>query len=262
MTESQAEILKQPLETTVMINHEDFEQVEVEDDVHIKISVKDFKNMVLNADTFRTAVTAQYSQPGRPLQFSYIAEGVRSEFTLMTISDGRSSLTPAVSRAGTREPSARGSQAPSIRNARAGTSMAPPPLPRRQLSENSRGGSQLGSRVNGSAFRSMSSGDDDDQGMFVPDDDDDAQWAPANGQEVLGWDASGKQVSVSPSVAHRPRQDRNPLISLQDTQPRGTFRDIQPRIPFPDLRRNNGEVQDEEGLGPTQRASEVHGLFD
>ena len=78
------EILKQPLQTAVTIEIADFEEFNVIDDLHIAINVKDFKNMVLHAETLKTTVAAMYSVPAKPMQFSYGALGIRCEFTLMT----------------------------------------------------------------------------------------------------------------------------------------------------------------------------------
>ena len=97
------EILKQPLHTAVSIDVNDFEEFGAQEQLHIAISVKDFKNIVVHADTMGTIITAMYSQPSRPLQFSYTKEGMKCEFTLMTIGTSREIATPYISRSTTHE---------------------------------------------------------------------------------------------------------------------------------------------------------------
>lgn len=88
--------MKQPLQTSIAIDTLDFEDFNVEDMVHIGISVKDFKAVVMHAETLKTSITALYSYPTRPMQLYYQEKGLLCEFTLMTIGDYRSSsITPA-----------------------------------------------------------------------------------------------------------------------------------------------------------------------
>ncbi|KAI4173132.1 MAG: hypothetical protein LQ346_008465 [Caloplaca aetnensis] len=90
------EILKHPLETSIALDTHDFEEFSVEEKMHIAISVKDFRAVVLHAETLRTSVQASYSFPTRPMQLAYNEVGMQCEFTLMTIGTYRgSSTTPA-----------------------------------------------------------------------------------------------------------------------------------------------------------------------
>lgn len=63
--------------------------------VHVGISVKDFKAIVIHAESLKTSITALYSYPNRPMRIAYEEQGMICEFTLMTIGDYRgSSVTP------------------------------------------------------------------------------------------------------------------------------------------------------------------------
>jgi cell cycle checkpoint control protein RAD9A len=68
------EILKQPLHTSVAIDTLEFGDFDVEDKLHIVISVKDFKTIVMHAGITKTTVSAAYSQPSKPMQLKYTEE--------------------------------------------------------------------------------------------------------------------------------------------------------------------------------------------
>jgi cell cycle checkpoint control protein RAD9A len=90
------EVLRQPLQTTVAIDRLDFDEFNVEEKVHIGISVKDFRAIITHAESLRATITAKYSVPKQPLQFSYQEHGMLCEFTLVTIGEFRGgSVTPA-----------------------------------------------------------------------------------------------------------------------------------------------------------------------
>ena len=93
-----AEVLRRPMQTSVTIDNLDFEQFEVEEYVHVCVMLKDFKSIVTHAETLQTCITAHYSNPGRPLQFSYAKGGMQCEFTLMTSEDRRGTNAPVRSR--------------------------------------------------------------------------------------------------------------------------------------------------------------------
>lgn len=167
------------------------------DDLHVVINVKDFKNMVIHAETLKTIVTALYSQPSRPLQFEYNAEGMRCEFTLMTIGEASSVESQNVSRAPTRAPPTRQASESGPANAtRSRAEMAPPAKP---ASKNGVEAPRLGRRTATNTSQQQQPSQSS-QGLFVTDDDD-YQWEPTEDQEgeeeMLGWDASGDNVCTS-----------------------------------------------------------------
>ncbi|KAB8339290.1 hypothetical protein FH972_022223 [Carpinus fangiana] len=213
----------------VSIDLTDFEEINVQEELHIAMNVKDFRNMVLHADTLRASVTALYTEAGRPLQFSYKMEGLRCEFTLMTIGDYRPGSTPAVSRAATREPNGRAASVTSASLHRDALNM-PPPARRSAAQAPARSASQLGSRTNGSAIQAPLNQESDS--LFIPEQDNDAQWAPAEEDDD----------------------------SQMDPQSFGTFRDSRPSIQTGDSAGSIG--RSDQGIEPTQRASQVRGIFD
>jgi cell cycle checkpoint control protein RAD9A len=237
------EILKHPLATAVAVNISDFEDFSVQSGLHIIISVRDFKAIVIHADTLKATLKAYYSQPTRPLQLSYGCDGMVCEFTLMT-SGGYTAApsTPAITPAPT-HPSRQPSHTPSATIERTGensmrSSMAPPvePASRRDRSGRLR---NPGSRPASSVAPSQAVEQDSDS-LFIPhgegqgQDDEELAWEPMDydKEETLGWDASADHdASVFP-----------------------TFRDSGSRPA-------TAAVDDSEVFEPTQRLSQVKGLW-
>ncbi|KAF1842411.1 uncharacterized protein K460DRAFT_380268 [Cucurbitaria berberidis CBS 394.84] len=198
------EILKHPLVTAVAVSTSDFEQFTVQAGTHIVISVKDFKAIVVHADTLKTSLKAYYSQPTRPLQFSYGCDGLLCEFTLMTSGDYTGApltSTPAPQTLGSRG----ASRAPLTVTDRTSirSDMPPPtePASRRDRS---------GRLRNPGSRQSSSAAQEDPESLFIPDaqdarrreDDEESAWAPLDyeKEETLGWDASADHdASVFPT---------------------------------------------------------------
>lgn len=130
-------MLKQPLHTAIAIDTADFEEFDVEDKIHTGISVKDFKAIVLHADTLKTSISALYSHPTRPMQLSYAENGMHSEFTLQTLGECRGVSTtsapapPVVRQQTSRPPTRHSVQGLILREPHENTaeSMPPPPQP-------------------------------------------------------------------------------------------------------------------------------------
>ena len=124
--------MKQPLQTTIGIEIADFEEFSVEENVHTAISVKDFKAIIIHADTLKASISAHYSHPTRPMQLSYAEQGMHCEFTVMTMGEyrGTSVMPAAASRPGTAQPATRqGSRGPIVKETRAqSVNSMPPPL--------------------------------------------------------------------------------------------------------------------------------------
>ncbi|KAI9659904.1 MAG: hypothetical protein M1821_001256 [Bathelium mastoideum] len=198
------EILKQPLHTAVSIDIKDFEEYSAEEKIHIIISVKDFKAIASHAESLGVALRAQYSQPNRPLQFSYSTGGMKCEFTLMTTGNSRSSSIPRQTEAATERAQTRSSEAPSTRSTNRSTGrseLAPSAAPASRVISRQR---SLGNASRAVPLRP----DPDSNSLFVPAADDDSWWQPLEEQEehgdYLGWDASDERVSQNctrPSLA-------------------------------------------------------------
>jgi cell cycle checkpoint control protein RAD9A len=168
------EVLKHPLVTAVAVNTSDFEEFNVQPALHIIISVRDFKAIVIHADALKTSLKAFYSQPTRPLQFSYSCEGLLCEFTLMTSGDYNG-------------PAATPTPAFHISSKRDNRNMPPPTSPASRRSTR---------RPLGSKTVSPRKPQPDPESLFVnQDEEDDRRWEPLNHddeEETLGWDAGAE----------------------------------------------------------------------
>lgn len=225
------------METAIAIHTEDFEDFHMQEQMHIVISVKDFKAIITHAETLRGPVSAYFSFPTRPLQFAYQNFGIHCEFTLMTTGDLRAASSApnpkfTTNRSSSRQPSV----APLPQLSRNASEMPPPARPgfSKPLSQSQ--------RPSFSARPSVTDSDPDPESLFVPDGEEDQTWDPPNynnddGEEMLGWDANNEHPSAS---FHH------------------TFRDSGTAAPPPrqqDERQTTEESQ--EGLEPTQRLSQV-----
>jgi cell cycle checkpoint control protein RAD9A len=191
------EVLKAPLKTSVSVSTEDFDDFDAREKLHIVISVKDFKSIVSHAAITNASISAYYSQPGRPLQFTYTEDGMTSNFTLMTAGDYGD--TPAPSADASTATTRQASRAPSVASTSGNAGqqerkieMPPParPDPRRA------------SRKLGQAKVSRVAVEDHDS-LFVPADDDDARWDPPDyeqDEESMGWDASIQPVRLPQEI--------------------------------------------------------------
>jgi cell cycle checkpoint control protein RAD9A len=229
------EVLKAPLHTSIALDTLDFTTFSAEDGLHIGISVKDFKSIVIHAETLHTTVTARFSRPGRPLQLSYEQGGMLCEFTLMTLSDVNASDTTstATGTATPRNASARPeSRQPSTISFAASKAvktalsaaprpdqqpqapMPPPPLasvttdPAKPTSINrsvTSQPSQSSQQQRNSPMKPLSSAPPppqstlDPNSLFIPCDDDRRWDEPAYedaDEDMLGWDTSAEYVRI------------------------------------------------------------------
>jgi cell cycle checkpoint control protein RAD9A len=229
------EILRHPLVTAVAVNTADFEEFNVQPGLHVVISVKDFKAIVLHADTLKTHLKAYYSQPTRPLQFTYGCEGLLCEYTLMTSGDYKAAGAATPASVPQQMSSRTTSHTPSIATERTDnqnfrSAMPPPVEPASWRSARLRNpGSRKGS--------SPKAAEPDPESLFVRQEEDDARWEPVdynNEEETLGWDAS-----TDHEASHFPtfRDTGSVNVSRTETE-------------------NSNEV-----FAPTQKISQIKGLW-
>ncbi|PYH87913.1 DNA repair protein rad9 [Aspergillus ellipticus CBS 707.79] len=232
------EVLRQPVQTSVAIDKRDFEYYLAEDNLHIVIFLKDFKAAIAHADTVDAMITARFTRPSRPLQFTYEFEGVKAEYTVMTRGEAPGDDLPDSSRGAVPQLSARQTPAPvrvSQRSTAPDTRQMPPPPSRSRSVRPLTGTATRASQANTESQRPPPPSVEFDS-LFVPADDD-GQWdvpneedeAPA--EDELGWDATGDQTSTGPGL-----------------------RNTQPSLEQPT------REEDEMGIPPTQRMSQLHGL--
>ncbi|KAK3340901.1 Rad9-domain-containing protein [Neurospora tetraspora] len=80
-------VLKKPLHTNISVEMAEFDEVDVQDKLHIIISVKDFRAILQHAQITSGELATYYSEPGRPMKLSYSADGILCEFILMTVGE-------------------------------------------------------------------------------------------------------------------------------------------------------------------------------
>lgn len=189
------------------IDTRDFDEFAVEEKLHVAINVKDFKAIILHADSLKAElITARYTRPCRPLQLSYEVDGITCEFTLMTRGEAGDPTASAFNSSSsnnnhnTRELSARPFSRPtqtvsqeaasSTANRKRPREDTALPLPQQPASTAHR---QMGEEF----VPPKPSGPIDHDSLFVPADDD-QQWDEPNyGDEDdgrVGWDANMGQV--------------------------------------------------------------------
>lgn len=241
------EVLKQPLETVITLHTEDFDDFHMQEDMHITISVKDFKAIVTHAETLHTPISAHFSYPTRPLQFSYQSDGMHCQFTLMTMGDYRgASSTPNPKFISTRSASRQPSAAPTVQPSRSASEMPPPARPASRIIADK----TLSSQSQRKPLRPERHDpvpidlDEDEDSLFVPLGDDDQTWGPANyeaeeEEESLGWDASNEARNAGPHPTFRDSGTAASSFRQQKQQPSAKA------------------SVDEDGLEPTQRLSQV-----
>ncbi|KAH8691291.1 putative DNA repair protein rad9 [Talaromyces proteolyticus] len=245
------EILKQPFHTSVTLDSKDFEEYTVKNGLHVAINVKDFKAAVIHADTVKASITARYTKPCRPLQLHYIAEGIESEFTLMTRGevdeneDGEDA--PNVSRPAS-QLSARPAMQPATSRTPVRKSMPAPPSIQQQQSSARPAPSRseiMSTPASRAAFADLN------DSLFVPADDD-RQWDEQEfGEEEEQEDMLTWNSKIEPGAYHegRPR----PLT------------DSYPSFPSETGVQQKKSDDNEMAIPPTQRISQQIrnlGLFD
>ncbi|KKA30831.1 hypothetical protein TD95_004660 [Thielaviopsis punctulata] len=81
------EVLKKPLQTSIAVDLDEFQNIEAEEGLHIVVSVRDFRAVVQHAGLVGADLRARYSVPERPIQFSYDGDAMTCEFLLMTVGE-------------------------------------------------------------------------------------------------------------------------------------------------------------------------------
>lgn len=207
---SAAAVLKKPLQTSIAIEVDEFDEIEVEDGLHIVISVKDFRAIIQHAGIISNDVSACYSQPSRPIQLAYGGDAIACEFLIMTVGErnnptgqktkkGRKKAAPADHGARLEATLNRASAAPSETPHQ--DMPAPPPVaitrvplpnPTLVLTASGLSTSRLGSFDLRPSQRAPPPATMRSESLFVDDD----SWQPVNDEDeeeddaVLGWDPS------------------------------------------------------------------------
>ncbi|KAG5985290.1 hypothetical protein E4U55_006770 [Claviceps digitariae] len=86
-TVSEDAVLKKPLQTSIAIEADEFDEIDVENKLHIVISVKDFRAIIQHAGVTGNAISARYSLPAKPIHLSYSGDALSCEFLVMTVGE-------------------------------------------------------------------------------------------------------------------------------------------------------------------------------
>jgi cell cycle checkpoint control protein RAD9A len=195
------EILKKPLHTSISVERDEFESFEGgEDDLHIVISVKDFRAITQHAALLGSEMSAAYSLPSQPMQLRYDADGLKCEFLLMTVGERGSTGQRATKTKAKSKPRQQQLEAAASR----ATSHAPTPTPGATTTARPDPMPPLRPSVVRPSQRPPPPEFEDDS-LFVPQDNDN-EWDPVHLNEDeedednarLGWDASAQPVSRFP----------------------------------------------------------------
>ena len=228
------------MHTSVALEKKDFDDFNVQEGLHLSIIVKDFRAIIAHAETMRTSVTARYSKGNRPMQFAYDEDGILAQFTLMTRGSSNDVTSATTASTPARDLSVRPiSQPPPSTNAmtRPPTTM-PPPIARSFTSEAT---AQAGiTKPNGRHSPPAPSASINPASLFIPADDE-QQWdEPDYGDQPdhVTWDST------------EPGAGSNSTRLIRDSEPT-SFRSFAGQ-----------STEDVPGIPPTQRLSQVRGLFD
>ncbi|OTB20726.1 hypothetical protein K445DRAFT_313208 [Daldinia sp. EC12] len=241
------EVLKKPLHTSIAVERGEFEDFDVhEDQLHIVISVKDFRAIIQHANFLGSQIFAFYSLPTKPLQLKYEGDGIKCEFLLMTVGErGAPGQKAKKNRGGAKGPKPPQLEAATSRAA----SHAPTPVPRVPPQPQATRPDPVPSlrpsiirpsqRPPPATFESES--------LFVPQDDE-HQWDPVN----LGEDDEEENARLEWDIRgdfHAPAANARSMMTNRNTQ---------------ESTSNNATEDDLPHLEPTQRLSQVRkfGLFD
>ncbi len=245
------------MHTSVALERKDFASFNVQEGLHIGTMVKDFRAIVAHAESMRAQVTARYSRGNRPMQISYEDNGVLAEFTLMTrgttnVPHATSTSTPA--RDLSLRPLSRPPDSPATESAstlpassRPPDAASMPPPARTSFRDRDAAPPTLSKTASGDSAP-LPAGSLNTESMFIPADDDDHQWGEPNFEEepdIVTWDNTADEVSAS-SSRHIRDSELHSFASMQDQDRRSTMT----RSRFP------------QEIAPTQRLSQVRGIFD
>lgn len=187
------EVLKQPLQTAVSLSTADFDMFNVQEKMHVIVSVKDFKSVITHAETLKNYITALYSVPTRPLQLIYGSQGMQCEFTLMTTGESQGTIIPTPTKNAAVMPT---TTEPTHTNDTTLETMQPPSIPP------SRSAARRLNQMIATSRSTTKRNEPEPDSLFIPLADEDREWDPQDyreNDEVLGWDASATNVWLSTS---------------------------------------------------------------
>lgn len=206
-------MLKKPLHTSIAVEMDEFDDIEVAEKLHIIISFRDFRAILQHANWTSSDLNATYSRPGRPMKISYGRDGILCEFVLMTVDEKSTAVQKkGQSRAAAKTARPALNAAPNTPTAGANNdSRQPTPAPPREQQDQQarmppparRSTAPRSSQFDIRAPLVQPQSTLKSESLFLPQPDDDEMWAPVNPDDDeegenprLEWDASNEPVSV------------------------------------------------------------------
>ncbi|KAL7918304.1 Rad9 domain-containing protein [Trichoderma austrokoningii] len=80
-------VLKKFLHTSICVETDEFDDIDVEDKLKIVVSIKDIRAITQHAASTGNVIAARYSLPARPMQLSYASGAISCEFLIMTVGE-------------------------------------------------------------------------------------------------------------------------------------------------------------------------------
>ncbi|KAJ0109178.1 hypothetical protein J7T55_009508 [Diaporthe amygdali] len=223
-------VLKKPLHTSIAVEMDEFDDIEVAEKLHIIISFRDFRAILQHANWTSSDLNATYSRPGRPMKISYGRDGILCEFVLMTVDE----KSTAVQKKGQSKAAAKTARpalnaAPNTPTTGANNdSRQPTPAPPREQQDQQarmppparRSTAPRSSQFDIRAPLVQPQSTLKSESLFLPQPDDDEMWAPVNPDDDeegenprLEWDASNEPNPSTMRISdHSSNTQSNPPI--------------------------------------------------
>lgn len=228
------------MHTSVALERKDFDDFNVQEGLHLSIIVKDFRAIIAHAETMRASVTARYSRGNRPMQFTYDADGVLAQYTLMTRGSSNDVTSGTTASILARDLSVRPTSQPQpSTNATTQPPTAIPPPTVRSFNREATAQASV-ERARDRNSPPAPSAIIDPQSLFIPEDDE-QQWDEPDYEDRpdhVTWDSTELGAGS------------NSTRLVRDSE-RTSFRSV-----------GDMPVDDVPGIAPTQRLSAFKGLFD
>ncbi|ROW17741.1 hypothetical protein VPNG_00682 [Cytospora leucostoma] len=248
-TEKQAS----PLHTSIAVEMDEFDNIEVAEKLHIIISVRDFRAILQHANWTSSELNAAYSTPGRPMKIAYNGDGIICDFVLMTVDEkGTAAQKKGQNKAATKASRPALNAAPNTPAAEANDHVrqpnpskeqqaqqaSMPPPARRSVAPRS---SQFDIRAPFAQPPSTLKSDS----LFLPQPDEDEQWEPVNPDE----DEEGENPRLEWGASNETNPSTMRMSNHFNTTGSNSLHDAETDMPS--------------FLEPTQRVSDVRrfGLF-
>lgn len=184
-------VLKKPLHTSIAVEMDEFDDIDVAEKLHIIISVRDFRAILQHANWTSSELNAAYSTPGRPMKISYNGDGIICEFVMMTVDEkGTAAQKRGQSKAAAKAARPALNAAPNTQAAQANNHARQPNPPREQQAQQGsmppparRSAAPRSSQFDIRAPLAQPPSTLKSDSLFLPQPDEDEQWEPVNPDE-------------------------------------------------------------------------------